>query len=131
MASERVLGMLDKEVEAGWQFALPIDSLKTIPEVIVAPVDAVVQSTIDGEGKTIEKVRLTHDQSFTFSSTTSVNSCMQLQALPECKFGWTFRRILLRIVWYRYRHPKAKTVLSKTDFKSAYRRLMQDGLLAS
>ena len=124
--SARLLTALDDDVRAGFQVPLPISALSLLPGAIVAPLGMAHQQTIDGTGSHVDKYRMTHDQSMTFSSGTSVNSRMRLDDLPACIFGFALRRFLLKIVAYRLQYPAVPLLIAKTDFKSAYRRMHQD-----
>ena len=70
------------------------------------------------------KHRLTHDQSFVYKggSGTSVNSRIRKEELVPCMFGSALRRLFNWIVTARMLYPACKIVMTKIDFKSAYRR---------
>jgi hypothetical protein len=80
------------------------------------------QNTINDLGQIVEKERLTHDQSFEWSSGRSVNNRVNLEDFMPCMFG----KALLRMVnWYvaaRRKFPNKRIFASKIDFKSAFRR---------
>ena len=65
--SEALMGMLTKEVAKGWHLPLPIDRLYEIPNLIIGPMGLVEQFSIDEDGNIIPKLRMTHDQSFTYN----------------------------------------------------------------
>jgi hypothetical protein len=117
--------MLEAEVTKGWQLPLPIDRLFDIPGVVVAPLGLVDQHSIDGDGRAIDKNRLTHDQSFDFKlePIRSVNQRVVKAALSACKYGFTLPRLLHIIIALRTLFPTVALLLTKWDFKSAYRRL--------
>jgi hypothetical protein len=121
-----LLKELESEVTQGWQLPLALDAIRKLPEVIVAPLGMVLQSSIDEHGNKIEKRRMTHDQSMAFTSQMPVNKRIKLEEIQECKFGFTLRRIINQIVAYRYNYPTTPILIAKTDFKSAYRRLHQE-----
>jgi hypothetical protein len=121
-----LLKELESEVTQGWQLPLALEAIRKLPEVIVAPLGMVLQSSIDENGTKIEKRRMTHDQSMAFSSKMPINKRIKLEEIQECKFGFTLRRIMNQIVAYRYKYPTTPILIAKTDFKSAYRRLHQE-----
>jgi hypothetical protein len=52
------------------------------------------QNTIDEFGRIISKDRLTHDQSWKWSSGTSINSRVQKELLQACQYGVCIRRLI-------------------------------------
>jgi hypothetical protein len=127
---ERVTKELEADVIQGWQLPITLDNITNIPEVIVAPLGMVPQATMNEDGSKGMKWRMTHDQTFPFSSTKSVNKRMIFEDLQECMFGFALRRFLYTLVAYRMRYSQTSFLMSKTDYKSAYRRIHQDGLSA-
>ena len=120
---EMLLGILDKEVSKGWQLPLPVDKLLDIPRCVVGPLGVAHQETIDAFGQRIPKDRVTHDQSFVFASGRSVNNRVRTEELTQCRYGFALRRFIHLIVALRARYPDIAILLSKFDFKSAYRRV--------
>jgi hypothetical protein len=114
--------MLKKEV---WHLPLPIHRLREIPKLVVGPISLVLQSTIDEEGKVVPKYRFAHDQSFRFGldEIKSVNDRTIESKKSKCVYGFAIRRFIHTIVVTRRRHPGVSILMSKLDFKSAYRRL--------
>jgi hypothetical protein len=111
------------DVTQGFVLPLPLDKITRIPGVILSPMNIVRQNTIDETGKIIPKDRLTHDQSFLFSgSNTSVNSRLDKSLLLPCQFGWVIRRMINWVVAARRKYPNRRIYVTKSDFKSAYRR---------
>ena len=45
-----------------------------VPGILLDPMNIMTQNTIDEHGRSIEKDRLTHNQSYKWGSGTSVNS---------------------------------------------------------
>ena len=115
--------LLKREVSNGWQLPLPRHLIASLPGVTVAPLGLVTQSTINARGEIIPKHRLTHDQSFEMQPGSSVNSRVEHQHLTPCRYGTALRRFLHFIVDLRRRHPTTRILLTKLDFKAAYRRL--------
>jgi hypothetical protein len=122
--------MLNDEVIRGWQLVLPRNSIGRIPEAIVSPLGLVRQNTINEMGETIQKWRITHDQSFKFQSGTSVNSRVQKEKLTDCMFGAALRRFIHSIIHYRRKYPSTPLLMAKYDLKSAYRRAHLSGVSA-
>jgi hypothetical protein len=61
-----LLPQLLKEVEKGWHLPLPINKLREIVGMIMGPMGAVLQHSIDELGRALDKLRMTHDQSFDY-----------------------------------------------------------------
>jgi hypothetical protein len=125
-----VLEMLEDEVQHGWQLVLPSRDVPKIPGTIVSPLGLVQQNTINENGETTVKWRLTHDQSFQFSSKTSVNSRVLKENLAQCMYGSALKRFLHAVVLYRRKFPSTPLLLAKFDLKSAYRRAHFSGISA-
>jgi hypothetical protein len=73
--------LVEKDVTHGYGLVLPLDKMKLIPGVLMAPMNIINQNTIDETGKIIVKDRLTHDQSYKWGSETSVNSRVRKEEL--------------------------------------------------
>ncbi len=69
--------LVGKDVKYGYSFATPLSGVTLIPGVCMAPMNIMSQKTINEEGQVAPKDRLTHDQSWRWSSGTSVNSRVQ------------------------------------------------------
>ncbi|KAI2500083.1 hypothetical protein MHU86_14410 [Fragilaria crotonensis] len=84
----------------------------------------VAQTSID-EGNSIEKLRLTHDQSFSPSGVAgrSVNERVDTSQLTEARFGKAFSRLMYHISFLRQLWPDEPIWMTKVDCKSAYRRI--------
>lgn len=123
---EPLLRNLEEEVLQGWQLVIPISLIPRIPGAIVSPMGVVEQNTINEQGRINTKWRVTHDQSFAFSSGTSVNSRVQHEKLLECLYGWALKRLLHAIIYYRTQYPSTPLVIAKYDLKAAYRRIHFD-----
>ena len=80
------------------------------------------QNTIDEHGGIVEKDRLNHDQSYKWGSGTSVNSRVDKDNLPACRFGACLKRLINWTVSIRKKFPGKKIISSKIYYKSAYRR---------
>ena len=66
--------LIEKDVFHGYVLVLPLSKIDRIPGVLLAPMNIMTQNTVDENGRTVEKDRLTHDQSYKWGSGTSVNS---------------------------------------------------------
>ena len=121
--SAAVQTLLRKEVLQGWQLPLPRHRILHLPGVLLAPLGLVTQATINSRGEITPKHRLTHDQSFEIQPGVSVNSRLLPDQLTPCRYGTALRRFLHFIVDLRRRHPATRILLTKLDFKAAYRRL--------
>ncbi len=78
---------------------------------------------INEHGQIVEKDRLTHDQSFKWSSGTSVNNQTQADKLLPCMFGACIMRIVNWAVAAPRKFPNVKILALKFDFKSAFQQL--------
>ena len=115
--------LINKDVQSGFQLPTTIDSLHKMPHACVAPYGVIKQNTIDNKGNVIPKLRATHNQSFCFSSGTSVNSCVKKEELTTLIYGNALRRILHYIHSLRYHHPNTPILIGKYNFSAAYRRM--------
>jgi hypothetical protein len=117
--------MMRSEVAHGWQLPLPASAALSIPHAVIAPMGLVEQATINERGEIVDKLRVTHDQSFNPVKGTrrSVNDRVHRDLLTPCMFGRALLRHIHQIVALRHRHPTEIILQSKVDWKSAYRRL--------
>jgi hypothetical protein len=69
--------LIAKDVKYGYSLPIPLDHVTSIPGLVMAAMNIMAQNTIDEFGRIVPKDRLTHDQSWKWSSGTSVNSCVQ------------------------------------------------------
>lgn len=112
------------DVIHGFSLPLPLHRVASIPGILLAPMNIVSQDTIDHNGNTILKHRLTHDQSFAFSgSNTSINSRLRKDELNPCYFGWVVHWLVNCVAAAQQKYPGKRIFATKVDFKSAYRRL--------
>ena len=82
------------------------------------------QNSIDEFGNIVPKDRLTHDQSFKWSSSgTSVNSRVLDEHLSPLCYGHALRRFINSTVALRNLYPENRIYCSKVDFNSAFRRM--------
>ena len=114
--------LVEKDVKYGYGLVLPLDKIKLIPGVLMAPMNIMNQNTINETGQIIGKDRLTHDQSYKWGSETSVNSRVRKEDLLPCRFGACVKRIINWAVAARRKYPGKRILATKIDYKSAYRR---------
>ena len=114
--------MMKTEVEYGYALPIPIETIRCIPNAAVAPLGIVFQDTIDEFGNIKEKARATHDQSFAFSSGTSVNDRVIEEKLTPCQYGHCLLRMLHYIAAARLQFPQVRILVGKFDWRTAYRR---------
>ena len=112
-----------KEVEYGWLIPISIDYLKKLEGASVIPLRVTEQNSITALGERIPKARVTHDLSFLTPSGFSINDRTKLELLPECRYGFCFRRIIHQIHSLRLDFPTIQIFLLKLDLDAAYRRL--------
>ena len=79
--------LVTSDVVHGYALPLPLDKITCIPGVCMAPLNIQAQWTINKCGEIVEKDRLTHDQSFKWTTSgTNVNSRTDTDLLQQCKF---------------------------------------------
>jgi hypothetical protein len=78
--------LVTKDDQFGYCLPLPLG--------LLAPMNIQKQNTIDEHGRTVE----THDQSFKWSSGTSVNNQTQANELLPCMFGASIMQIVNWVV---------------------------------
>jgi hypothetical protein len=85
----------------------------------------VKQAMINECGKIVDKLRVTHDQSYNPIKGTrrSVNNHIHRDLLTPCLFGCALPHHIHQIVALRHQHPTEIILQSKVDWKLAYRRL--------
>ena len=105
--------LVAKDVFHGYGFALPLSKIREIPGVLIAPMNIMKQNTIDEHGRVTEKDRLTHDQSYEWSSGSSVNSRVDKGVLLPCRFGACLKRLMNWAVAARRMHPGRKKLLQR------------------
>jgi hypothetical protein len=66
--------LIAKDVKYGYSLPIPLSSVQSIPGLAMAPMNIMEQNMIDKFGQIIQKNRLTHDQSWKWSSGTFVTS---------------------------------------------------------
>ena len=121
MKPDLLLQLMSKDVHFGYCLPLPLAKAEKIPGVLIAPMNIQQQNTINEFGRIIPKDRQTHNQSFKWSSGTSVNSRIKTEELLPCLFGACIKQIVNWVVTARRLFPNVPILASKTDFKSAFR----------
>jgi hypothetical protein len=87
----------------------------------MAPLNIQLQWTINKRGEIIKKDRMTHDQSFVWSSLElSVNSRIDTELLRQYKFGKFLLGLINWAVAARRKFPNKRILAKKDDVKSAY-----------
>jgi hypothetical protein len=84
------------------------------------------QNTIDFMGNIVPKDRLCHDHSMDFLPKSSLNSRARILDHEPCHFGHALNRLFHFIVHLRLRHPTKRILMTKADWKAAYRRVRMD-----
>ena len=115
--------LVSKDITHDYGLVLPLAKLHHIPNILLAPMNIMNQNTINEHGRIIGKDRLTHDQSYKWGSSTSVNSRILKDELLLCKFGACIKRLVNWAVAARQQFPNSQILASKIDYKSAYRRM--------
>jgi hypothetical protein len=107
-------------MDRGFALPFPLNKIKKIPGVLLAPLNIQLQKTINERGKIIPKDRLTHDQSWKWQSETSVNSRVDEEQLMPCYFGRALKRIIYWTVAMQKQYPKKRILATKLDVKAAF-----------
>ena len=76
--------LIAKDIKYRYSLPVPLSSVQLIPGLVMAPMNIMAQNTIDKFGQIIPKDRLTHNQSWKWSSGTSVNSRVQKELFKAC-----------------------------------------------
>jgi hypothetical protein len=123
LGGNSLLKLLTTDVHHGYTLVLPRSAITDLPGAVVGPHGLAHQMTIDQSGNIVPKIRITNDQTHSVSGIPSVNDRTLEAARTPYRFGHALLRLIHYIVALRSRHPTTAIVLSKTDWKSAYRRL--------
>lgn len=123
---DKLYDLLDDDVTHGFNMPLPLSMARRIPGLLISPMNIAKQNTIDENGSIIQKDRLTHDHSMEFSPKSSINSRSRLEDHEPCHFGHALNRLFHIIVELRRKHPTRRILLTKVDWKAAYRRVHLD-----
>jgi len=86
--------IIEKDVVHGYGLPIPLSKIRKLLGAVIAPMNIASQNTINEHGRIVEKDRLTHDQSWQWSSGRSVNNRVNLEEFLPCMFG----KALLRMV---------------------------------
>ena len=114
--------MMNNDVIHGYSLVLPRSEIINLEGALIAPMNIADQHSINERGEIIAKKRLTHNQSYKFSSGTSVNSRVIKDDLQDCMYGSCLFRVIHEILNMRARYPNSRVLLQKIDWKAAYRR---------
>ena len=117
------LNLIKKNVTHGYCLPFPLFMINYILDAIFSPLNIAEQKTINEREEIIPRKRLTHNQSMIYkSSNTSVNGRVIKDKLPPIMYGHALLRLIHYIVAWREKNTNKRTLLSKFDLKSAYRR---------
>jgi hypothetical protein len=114
--------LLHDDISHGYNLPVPINMVYKMPVLVLSPMNIAKQNTIDENGRVIEKDCLTHDHSFDFFPGSSVNKRCRLDLHQTCMFGKLLSRMFHWIIHLRTKYPENRILLTKTDWKAAYRR---------
>jgi hypothetical protein len=120
---DEVAKLLAKDVLHG--FSLPVSPI-LVPDIVgvmVQPAGVVKQFSLQEDGSSVLKRRLTQDLSFllTFPS-ASVNKRIDMGEYVEMIYGWCLSRIIHFIVALRLAYPLLLIFIMKYNYSDAYRR---------
>ena len=111
------------EISKGWQIPVSFETLKKMENVMVIPLGLQIQMAFNEKCEYAEKTRVAHDCSFQYSGGFSLNSSIDSDKIPECRFGMAIRRFLHQIYNTRLRHQHKKIYNIKTDLDMTYHRI--------
>ena len=111
------------ETTKGWQVPVPLETLRKMKDVMVIPLGLQIQMAVNEKSEYAEKACVTHDCSYEYTSGFSLNSSIDDDKIPECRFGIALRRFLHQIHHARLKYPNKKIYIIKTDLDAAYRRI--------
>jgi hypothetical protein len=121
-APDKLHGLLEEDVTHGFNLPLPLPMAHLIPGILVSPMNIATQNTIDYLGNIVPKDRLTHDHTMQFFERSSINSRSNLADHEPCHFGHALDRFFHLLVHLRLKHPTRRIMMTKVDWKAAYRR---------
>ena len=90
----RLQELVEEDIIHGYGLPLPLKIIRSLLGIVLAPMNITSQNTINKQGQVIEKERLTHDQSFEWSSGHSVNNRVNLGDFMPCMFGKALHRMI-------------------------------------
>jgi hypothetical protein len=123
---DKLFELLDEDVTHGFNLPLPLAMARRIPGLLISPMNIVRQNTINELGDIVEKDRLTHDHTMEFMPQSSINSRSRMDDHEPCHFGHALQRIFHFLVHLRLKHPTKRIMMTKVDWKAAYRRVHMD-----
>lgn len=112
--------VISEDINRGFALPLPIELLKKLPNSSLAHFECHKQSTINAQGETIPKYRLTHDQSFPGLSGQLVNSRVKKELLPPIMYSFVLCRLIHYVINVRRLLPTTKIFTCKIDLDAAY-----------
>jgi hypothetical protein len=118
---ELLLKLIWDNIDQGFTLPLPLNKIKQLLGILLAPLNIQLQKTINEHGEIIPKNRMTHNQSWKWQSGTSVNSRVNKEQLMPCYFGQVLKRLINWAVATRKLHPKKRILTTKLDIKAAFR----------
>ena len=115
--------MMNNDVIHGYSLVLPRSKMIDLEGALLAPMNIADQNIINKRGEIITNKHLVmHNQSYTFSLVTSVNSQVIKNNLQDCMYGSCLFRIIHEILNMRSKYPHKRVILKKIYWKAAYRR---------
>eukprot|EP00978_Attheya_sp_CCMP212_P039055 scaffold199454_cov24-Attheya_sp.AAC.1 len=115
--------LMAEDVFRGYSLPIPLEKVTEIAGAIMAPQNVARQNNIDETGQIIKKDRLTHDQSWMFSSgAPSINDRIREDEITPVQFGRTVSHVIHHIVSTRTQHQTKQSYMNKFDWKAPYQR---------
>ena len=95
----------------------------------MSPMGVQEQKKLNPDGSRTPANRATHDLSFATEREWSINGRVEADKLDPLVYGFALTRFFHVIVTLRLRYPGIALLLSKSDFKAAFRRIQTCGEL--
>ena len=107
--------LLEKDVTHEYGLVLLLSKVSRISGFFVDPMNIMTKNTIDEDGTIFDKDSLTHDQSYKWGSSTSVNSRVDKDEFLPCRFGACLKRLMNWAVAERRMYPGRRILSPNID----------------
>jgi hypothetical protein len=118
-----VTNLIKDDIGRGYSIIVTVDCLHKLKHCEVYPYGLQHQTSIDHQGNTIPKKRLTHNLSANKKSRLSINQRVVLDELTDTQYGFALLRHLHTIHTIRFNNPNERILCNKVDIDKAFRRL--------
>ncbi|KAL7540306.1 hypothetical protein ACHAWF_006646 [Thalassiosira exigua] len=122
-ATPLVTKLIMDDVSKGYAIIVSTDCLTKLKDAEVYHMGLAHQTTIDGQGNTIPKKRVTHSLSARRKLETSINQRVDKDDLPPTHYGFALLGALHKVHHIRWKNPNCRILGNKVDIDKAYRRI--------